>query len=109
MEKYTVGSIILICLSLIRFIFNGIAFTDGFNLRILLFIFLFAVSVLGMLFSKRWSYLLVAGTAISEVSIIAVTLDPSFQLGAFVINGFIVGFAVWMFYNMEKIKSPRRR
>ena len=109
MEKYTVGSMILICLSLIRFIFNGIAFMDGFNLRILLFIFLYAASILGMLFSKRWSYLLIGGTAISEASIVAVTLNPSFQLGTFVINGLIVGFAVWMFYNMEKMKSPRRR
>ena len=102
MEKYTVGSIILISLSLVRFVFNGLSFLDAFNLRILLFIFLYTAAILGMLFSKRWSYLLTAGTAISEFSIITVTSSEFYVLGALVTNALLVGFSVWMFYKMEK-------
>lgn len=105
MQKYTIASIIIISLLLIRFVLNGLSFLDAFNLRVLLFLFLFAASVLGILFSKRWGYLLAGFTAVSEFSIASVVLDTSLILGSLATNGLIVGFSVWMFYKFDKSRK----
>ncbi len=107
MQKYTIASIIIISLLIIRFVLNGLSFLDAFNLRVLLFLFLFTASILGILFSKRWGYLLSSFTAVSEFSIASVVLDTSLILGSLATNGMIVAFSVWMFYKFDK-KSRKR-
>ena len=110
MKKYTIAVILLVSLLLIRFIFNGLAFLEVFNLRVLLYLLLFAVAIVGIVFSKRWSYLLSSWVAVSEFSIISIsTTGISLELGALVIDTLILAFSVWGFYRFEKVKTKQRR
>lgn len=111
MQKYNIGSILLITLLIIRFIVNGFLFTSSqFDLRLLLFILLYTASAMGALFSKRWSYLLGEGTAISEFSVTAVlTSGAALDFGTLATDALIVIFSVWGLYKSAKRPSRRRR
>lgn len=99
---------ILFILITIRLVFNGLDFLDSLSFRSLLFTFLYTIAALGVLFSKKWDYLLTGGVAVSELSIISVESPGMIvDLGSFATVAVILVLSIFEFYRFEQV-APRK-